>query len=99
VGGITSALGKLLRPALLLLVLAILAALVTRYVVPSGDAAGDDSFYGMVVGPQVDVDRAIPKLGALGVNTVRLRMSVRDWSHPSANTGSDAYDGALEQAP
>ena len=53
----------------------------------------------MVVGPQVDVDQAIPKLGALGVNTVRLRMSVKDWSNPAANTGADQYDGALQQAP
>jgi hypothetical protein len=99
VGGIISALGRLLRPAILLLVLAILAALITHYVVPSNTTAGDDKFYGMVVGPQVDVDRAIPKLGALGVNTVRLQMSVKDWSHPTANTGADQYDGALAQAP
>jgi hypothetical protein len=99
VGSILSALGKLLRPALLLLLLAILAALLTYYLVPSGNAAGDDAFYGMVVGPQVDADRAIPRLGALGVHTVRLQMSVKDWSHPTANTGADQYDGALEQAP
>ena len=98
-GGILSALGKLLRPVLVLLLLAILAALLTHYLTPSDDAAGGDSFYGMVVGPQVDVDQAIPKLGALGVNTVRLQMSVKDWSHPAANTGADQYDGALEQAP
>jgi hypothetical protein len=97
--GIASALGKLVRPALTLLLLAILAAVITHFLVPSGDAAGGDKFYGMVVGPQVDVDRAIPKLGALGVNTVRLQMSVKDWSHPTANTGADEYDGALEQAP
>jgi len=99
VGGIGAALGKLLRPALLLLVVAILAALLTRFLTPSNDEAGGDSFYGMVVGPQVDVGRAIPKLGALGVNTVRLQMSVKDWSNPPANTGADQYDGALQQAP
>ena len=98
-GGILSALGKLLRPILGLLLLAILAAWLTSYLTPSGDAAGGDSFYGMVVGPQVDVDEAIPKLGALGVNTVRLQMSVKDWSNPAANTGADQYDGALQQAP
>ena len=98
-GGIVSALGKLLRPVLGLLVLAVLAALLTHYLTPSGDAAGGDPFYGMVVGPQVDVDQAIPKLGALGVNTVRLQMSVKNWSNPAANTGADQYDGALQQAP
>ena len=98
-GGILSALGKLLRPILGLLLLAILAAWLTSYLTPSGDAAGGDSFYGMVVGPQVDVDEAIPKLGALGVNTVRLQMSVKDWSNPAANTGATQYDGALAQAP
>jgi hypothetical protein len=92
-------LGNLLRAVLGLLVLAVLAALLTRTLIPSGDAAGDDSFYGMVVGPQVDVDQAIPKLGALGVNTVRLQMSVEDWGNPAANTGAERYDGALRQAP
>jgi hypothetical protein len=99
VGSITSALGKLLRPAFFLLLYAILAATLTHFLTPSNDAAGGDAFYGMVVGPQVDVDRAIPKLGALGVNTVRLQMSVKDWSNPAANTGADQYDGALQQAP
>jgi hypothetical protein len=99
VGGIGAGLGKLLRPVGLLLVLAILAALLTRFLTPSDDEAGGDAFYGMVVGPQVDVDRAIPKLGALGVNTVRLQMSVKDWANPPANTGADQYDGALRQAP
>ena len=98
-GGIVSALGRLLRPVLGLLALAVLAAVVTHYLTPSGDAAGGDAFYGMVVGPQVDVDQAIPKLGALGVNTVRLQMSVKNWSNPAANTGADQYDGALRQAP
>jgi hypothetical protein len=99
VDGVLSALGKLLRPVLVLLVLAILATLLTHYVTPSNDAAGGDAFYGMVVGPQVNVDEAIPKLGTLGVNTVRLQMSVKDWSHPTANTGATQYDGALQQAP
>ena len=99
VGGILSGLGKLLRPVLVLLLLAILATLLTHYLSPSGDAAGGDSFYGMVVGPQVNVDEAIPKLATLGVNTVRLQVSVKDWSHPEANTGATRYDGALKQAP
>jgi hypothetical protein len=99
VGGIGAALGNLLRAALVLLLAAILAAFLTSLITPSGDEAGGDSFYGMVVGPEVDADRAIPKLGALGVNTVRLQMSVKDWSNPAANTGADQYDGALQQAP
>jgi hypothetical protein len=96
---IPSPLVKAGRAAGLLLLSAIAAAALTQLVAPSGDTAGKDSFYGMVVGPQVDVDRAIPKLDALGVNTVRLRMSVKDWGDPAANTGSDEYDGALRQAP
>lgn len=87
------------RSAGLLLVCALVAALLTQWVAPDRRVAGDDAFYGMVVGPQVDVERAIPKLGALGVNTVRLRMDVKDWGRPEANTGSAAYDGALRQAP
>jgi hypothetical protein len=99
VGDIGAALRNLLRAALVLLLVAILAAFLTSVITPSGDEAGGDSFYGMVVGPEVDADRAIPKLGALGVNTVRLQMSVKDWSNPAANTGADQYDGALQQAP
>ena len=95
----STSLSKAGRSAGLLLLGAIAAAALTQLVAPSGDTAGKDGFYGMVVGPQVDVDRAIPKLDALGVNTVRLRMSVKDWGDPAANTGSDAYDGALRQAP
>lgn len=87
------------KAALLLFIASVAAAVLTRCVAPDRDVAGGDAFYGMVVGPQVDVDRAIPKLGALGVNTVRLRMDVRDWARPQANTGEERYDGALEQAP
>lgn len=97
--GITGPLAKAGRSAGLLFLSAIAAAALTRFLAPAGDTAGPDEFYGMVVGPEVDVDRAVPKLDALGVNTVRLRMSVRDWGDPAANTGSDAYDGALRQAP
>jgi hypothetical protein len=99
VGSITSALGKLLRSGLILLCYAIVAALLTHYIAPTNKQAGSDSFYGMVVGPQVDVNQAVPKLGTLGVNTVRLQMSVKDWSNPAANTGATQYDGALQQAP
>jgi len=97
--GTTSPLAKAARSSGLLLLSAIVAAALTQLVGSDGHTAGKDGFYGMVVGPQVDVDRAIPKLDALGVNTVRLRMSVKDWARPAANTGSDTYDGALEQAP
>jgi hypothetical protein len=96
---ISGGLGKLGRSAGMLALAAIVAAGITTLVARSDKPAGKDSFYGMVVGPQVDVDRAIPKLSALGVNTVRLRMSVKDWAHPAANTGSADYDGALQQAP
>ncbi|HEY6746287.1 MAG TPA: hypothetical protein VI357_11285 [Mycobacteriales bacterium] len=96
---IAGPLGRLGRSAGMLALAAIVAAALTTFVGRADKPAGNDSFYGMVVGPQVDVDRAIPKLSALGVHTVRLRMSVKDWSRPAANTGSDAYDGALEQAP
>lgn len=87
------------KAAGLLFVFALIAALLTNWVSPVRGVAGGDAFYGMVVGPQVDVDRAIPKLGALGVNTVRLRMDVKDWGRPAANTGEVRYDGALQQAP
>jgi hypothetical protein len=46
----------------------------------------------------VNVGRAISRLSELGVHTVRLRMDVKDWSRPSANTGAPEYDGALSQA-
>ena len=96
---ISGPLGRLGRSAGMLALAAIAAAALTTLVSRGDQTAGNDSFYGMVVGPQVDVDRAIPKLGALGVNTVRLRMSVKDWANPAANTGAAAYDGALAQAP
>ncbi len=96
---ITGPLGRVARSAAMLLVYALIAALVTWFLFPSSSSAGSDGFYGMVVGPQVDIERAIPKLDALGVNTVRLRMAVKDWGNPAANTGSDVYDGALRQAP
>jgi hypothetical protein len=90
---------QFIRATLSLLLAAVVAAGLTMLVARGDKPAGNDSFYGMVVGPQVDVDRAIPKLSALGVNTVRLRMSVKNWGNPAANTGGDAYDGALDQAP
>jgi hypothetical protein len=90
--------GSTARAALFLLIAAALAAALTAWVAPDGRSAGKDGYYGMVVGPQVDAQRAIPKLGALGVHTVRLRMDVRDWGRPEANAGGPAYDGALQQA-
>jgi hypothetical protein len=92
-------LSRTLRSVGVLLLSAIAAAALTQWVAPDRRVAGGDAFYGMVIGPQVDVDRAIPKLSALGVNTVRLRMDVKDWGRPAANTDAPAYDGAMEQAP
>ena len=91
--------GSTLRTTGVLLAAAVAMAALTEWVAPDRRVAGDDAFYGMVVGPNVDVERAIPKLGALGVNTVRLRMDVKNWGNPAANTGGPAYDGALAQAP
>lgn len=92
-------LGGTARAALVMLAAAAVFAALVSWIGPDGKSAGKDGYFGMVVGPQVDVERAIPKLGALGVNTVRLRMDVRDWGRPEANTGAPEYDGALEQAP
>ncbi|HYT09210.1 MAG TPA: hypothetical protein VEL73_00960 [Mycobacteriales bacterium] len=83
----------------LLFLAALGAALLTAWIAPSGKLAGPDPFYGMVIGPQVEVQNSLAKLDALGVNTVRLRMDVKDWGRPGANTGGAAYDGALGQAP
>jgi hypothetical protein len=96
---VSGGVGRFARSAGLLLLAAIVAAALTTLIARGDRPAGKDSFYGMVVGPQVDVDRAIPKLAALGVNTVRLRMSVKNWGDPAANTGAEQYDGALAQAP
>ena len=91
--------GKAGRSSALLLLCAVVAATLTWWLFPASSSAGEDEFYGMVVGPQVDVGRAVPKLEALGVNTVRLRTSVKDWGRPEANTGDEDYDGAFAQAP
>jgi hypothetical protein len=92
-GGLT----KTLRTGLLLLLAAAVAAFLTTQVLKTRTAGGD-GFYGMVVGPTVDADAAMKRLGDLRVNTVRLQTDIRDWAQPSANTGSDAYDGWLPQA-
>lgn len=98
-GGWSGGLGAIGRSAGALLLAAIAAATLTWFLFPASTSAGSDDFYGMVVGPQVDVDRAIPKLEALGVNTVRLRTTVRDWAAPASNTGTEDADGAFAQAP
>jgi len=90
--------GETLGVALRLAIIAAIAAAFTTFFAPSGRAAGSDQFFGMVVGPQVDAGKAIGKLGDLRVNTVRLRMDVKDWARPDVNTGSKVYDGALDQA-
>jgi len=50
-----------MRSAGILLVSAIAAAALTKCVAPDRQVVGGDEFYGMVVGLQVDVERAIPK--------------------------------------
>ncbi len=77
---------------------ALAATLLSTWLMSPDKAAGKDSFYGMVIEPQVEVDKAIPRLADLGVHTVRLQMDVKDWGQPATNTGAKAYDGALAQA-
>ena len=77
---------------------ALVAALVSSWLFAGGKAAGKDAYYGMVVDPTVNIGRAIPKLSQLGVHTVRLRMDVKDWARPAANTGGAEFDSALGQA-
>jgi hypothetical protein len=93
------ALGAILRPARTLGLAALVATLLSMWLFAPGHAAGPQAFYGMVVEPDVDIGKAIPRLGELGVHTVRLRMDVKDWAQPTANTGAKVYDGALDQAP
>jgi hypothetical protein len=94
----TTTLGGALQVGRNLGAAALVATLVSMWLMSPDKAAGPDAFYGMVVDPQVEVDKAIPRLGELGVHTVRLRMDIKDWGQPSANIGAPAYDGALGQA-
>lgn len=94
-----AAFGALLRSGRTAGIAAVIAALLSVWLFSPKHAAGPTAFYGMVVEPQVDVGKAVPRLGELGVHTVRLRMNVKDWGRPEANTGAAAYDGALVQAP
>ncbi len=91
-------LGSTLRVGRNLLLLAIGAALLTVWLGPDSEVAGPDPLYGMVVDPEVNAGQAVGRLGDVGVHTVRLRMDVKDWATPSANTGGTAYEGALDQA-
>jgi len=77
---------------------ALVAALLSSWLFPPSKAAGPDPYYGMVVDPTVDIGRAIPRLAELGVHTVRLRMDVKDWARPTANTGAAEQDGWVRQA-
>jgi hypothetical protein len=77
---------------------ALVAALLSSWLFAPSRAAGRDAYYGAVVDPTVDIGRAMPRLAELGVHTVRLRMDVKDWARPSANTGTPEHDGALGQA-
>jgi hypothetical protein len=92
-------LGKAATTARNLGIAAAAAALLSTWLLSPGHAAGKDPFYGMVLEPQVEVDKAIPKLSELGVHTIRLQMDVKDWGQPAENTGGPTYDGALGQAP
>jgi hypothetical protein len=95
---LSAALGKAGNTARNLGIAALAATLLTMWMFSPGKAAGPNAFYGMVVDPQVEIGKAIPRLGDLGVHTVRLRMDIKDWARPNANTGAPAYDGALAQA-
>jgi hypothetical protein len=90
--------GQALQAARNLGLAALAATLLSTWLMSGSHAAGRDAFYGMTVDPQVEVDKAIPRLSELGVHTVRLRMDVKDWGRPAANTGGANYDGALAQA-
>lgn len=77
---------------------ALVATLLSVWLFEPERAAGPESFYGMVIDPEIEIDKAMPRLAELRVHTVRLRMDVKDWGRPPANTGAKVYDGALEQA-
>jgi hypothetical protein len=77
---------------------ALAVTLLSVWLFHPGKAAGKNAFFGMVVEPGIETDKAIPKLGDLGVHTVRLRMDIKNWGNPGANTGGDPYDSALAQA-
>ena len=78
---------------------AVVAALLSSWLFAPSKAAGRDAYYGVVLDPTVNIGQAMPKLSELGVHTVRLRMDVKDWGRPAANTGAPQFDGALGQAP
>jgi hypothetical protein len=78
---------------------ALAVTLLSVWLFHPGKAAGKNAFFGMVVDPGIETDKAIPKLGDLGVHTVRLRVDIKNWGTPGANTGGDPYDSALAQAP
>lgn len=96
--GTPTPLGKAVVVARNLGIAALAATLLSTWLMTPGQAAGKDPFYGMVIGPQIEIDKAIPRLADLGVHTVRLQMDITDWGRPAANTGAPAYDAALAQA-
>ena len=96
--GTPTPLGKAVVVARNLGIAALAATLLSTWLMSPGQAAGKDAFYGMVLEPQVEIDKAIPRLADLGVHTVRLQMDIKDWGQPAVNTGASAYDGALAQA-
>jgi hypothetical protein len=78
---------------------ALVAALLSAWLFAPSKAAGRDAYFGVVVDPNVNIGKALSRLANLRVHTVRLRMDVKDWGRPAANTGAPEYDGALNQAP
>ncbi len=65
------------------LLLSLLVALLPAYAATPARAAGTDSFYGMHIGNDTDIAKAVPKLNDLGVKWVRVWVDVKNWSNPS----------------
>jgi hypothetical protein len=91
-------LGASVRTARNLGLAALVAALLSTWLIRPHNSAGHDAFYGVAVDPTVAIERAMPRLSDLGVHTVRLHMEIKDWGRPTANVGGEVYDNALQQA-
>ncbi len=81
----------------ILLLLSLLTALLPTFPVDQAAAAGTDSFYGMHIGNDTNISKAVPKLNDLGVKWVRVWIDVKNWSNPqdSANQ-SGAFQKAID---
>jgi hypothetical protein len=82
---------RLMHPAFSLLLI-----FVFNY--PALHAQGTDNFYGVMFSYGEDVSKAKPKLADLGIKWCRVWVNIKDWSTPSNNTGSAAYDNGYQQA-